>query len=536
MNSTAATSTVNITAVDDAPVVTAGATVGFTEQGSAVVLDSGLTLSDADNTTLASATVSISSGFFAGDTLNFTNQNGITGSYDSGTGVLTLTGTDTVADYQAALRSITFSSASDNPTNFGADTSRTITWTANDGALNSAPATSTVNVTAVNDAPVLLAGATVGYTEQGTAAVLDSGLTLSDADNTTLASATVSITSGLFAGDTLNFTNQNGITGSYDGSTGVLTLTGSASVANYQAALRSITFSSPSDNPTNFGSDTSRTITWTGERRRLEQHGRHQHGEHHGGRRCAGRDGGGDGRLHRAGHGRRARFRPDAERRRQHDAGERHGVDQLGLLRRRHAELHQPERHHRQLRQRHRCAHPDRYRHARALPGSTALDHLLLGQRQPHQLRRDTSRTITWQANDGALNSTAATSTVNVTAINDAPVLLAGATVGYTEQGTAAVLDSGLTLSDADNTTLAGATVSISSGLFAGDTLNFTNQNGITGSYDGGTGVLTLTGSASVANYQAALRSITFSSPSDNPTNFGSDTSRTITWQANDGA
>ncbi len=78
--------------------------------------------------------------------------------------------------------------------------------------------------------------------------------------------------------------------------------------------------------------------------------------------------------------------------------------------------------------------------------------------------------------------------------------------MGYTEQGTAAVLDSGLTLTDADNTTLAGATVSITSGLFAGDTLNFTNQNGITGSYDSGTGVLTLTGSASVADYQTALR------------------------------
>ena len=46
------------------------------------------------------------------------------------------------------------------------------------------------------------------------------------------------------------------------------------------------------------------------------------------------------------------------------------------------------------------------------------------------------------------------------------------------------MLDCGLTVSDADNTTLAGATVSISSGFFAGDTLNFTNQNGITGSYD----------------------------------------------------
>ena len=72
----------SVTAVNDRPVVTAGATVGFTEQGSAVVLDAGLTLSDADNTTLVGASVSID-GFVAGDTLNFTNQNGITGSYDS---------------------------------------------------------------------------------------------------------------------------------------------------------------------------------------------------------------------------------------------------------------------------------------------------------------------------------------------------------------------------------------------------------------------------------------------------------------------
>ena len=35
--------------------------------------------------------------------LGFVNQNGITGSYNAATGVLTLTGTATVAQYQAAL-------------------------------------------------------------------------------------------------------------------------------------------------------------------------------------------------------------------------------------------------------------------------------------------------------------------------------------------------------------------------------------------------------------------------------------------------
>ena len=105
-------------------------------------------------------------GLFAGDTLKFTNQNGIIGSYDSGTGVLTLSGSASVANYQTALRSITFSSPSDNPTNFGSDPSRTITWQANDGALSSTAAASTVTITAVDDAPVVTAGATVGFTEQ----------------------------------------------------------------------------------------------------------------------------------------------------------------------------------------------------------------------------------------------------------------------------------------------------------------------------------------------------------------------------------
>ena len=249
-------------------------------------------------TNLASATVSISGGFFAGDTLNFTNQNGITGSYNSGTGVLTLTGSATVANYQTALHSITFSSTSDNPTNFGADTSRTITWMANDGTVNSTAATSTVNVTAVNDAPVVTAGATVGYTEQGTAVVLDSGLTVSDADKTT---------SGERHGvDQLGLPRRrHAELHQPERHHRQLQQRHRRAHPDRQRHGRpttrrrcdSITFSSTSDNPTNFGADTSRTITWTVERRRPQQHGRHQHGEHHGGRRCAGRDGGSDGRA-----------------------------------------------------------------------------------------------------------------------------------------------------------------------------------------------------------------------------------------------
>ena len=60
--------------------------------GAAVAIASTLTLADADSSTIATAQVKIGGGFLAGDSLNFTNQSGITGSYNASTGVLTLTG------------------------------------------------------------------------------------------------------------------------------------------------------------------------------------------------------------------------------------------------------------------------------------------------------------------------------------------------------------------------------------------------------------------------------------------------------------
>ena len=63
----------------------------------------------------------------------------------------------------------------------------------------------------------------------------------------------------------------------------------------------------------------------------------------------------------------------------------------------------------------------------------------------------------------------------------------------------------------ADNSTMSGATVTITNVVSAQDVLAFTTQNGISGSWNAATGVLTLSGSSSVANYETALRSITYS-------------------------
>ena len=128
------------------PVVAADATVmHYVGLNAAKTIDATLTVSDAESTTLTGATISISAGFLAGDALSLgTPQAGITSSYDATNGVLSLSGTASVAAYQAALDSVAYSYATWDPTSGGSDTNRTITWSVNDGTAASNAATSTL--------------------------------------------------------------------------------------------------------------------------------------------------------------------------------------------------------------------------------------------------------------------------------------------------------------------------------------------------------------------------------------------------------
>ncbi|KEQ18405.1 retention module-containing protein, partial [Endozoicomonas numazuensis] len=139
-----------IRGTNDAPVVTAGGTLTYTENDGAQAVDAHITLADIDSVTIDSATISISSNFSAAeDSLAFTDHNGISGHWDSLTGSITLSGTATVAQYQEALRTVTYSNSSESPST--AD--RTISFSVDDGHDSSNIATSTITVTAVNDAP-----------------------------------------------------------------------------------------------------------------------------------------------------------------------------------------------------------------------------------------------------------------------------------------------------------------------------------------------------------------------------------------------
>jgi hypothetical protein len=189
------------------------------------------------------------------DVLSFTDTVDITGVFTPATGVLTLSGSDTVANYETALRNVRYENTSDAPSTL----SRTVTWTAMDGVETSAPVTSTIDVTAVNDPPVLTAGATLDYTENDPPTAIDTTITVVDPDDADLESATAQITGNYVNGeDVLSFTNMLGITGVWTPATGTLALSGTSSKANYQTALRSVAYENTSDDP----STLARTVTW----------------------------------------------------------------------------------------------------------------------------------------------------------------------------------------------------------------------------------------------------------------------------------
>ncbi|WP_311198555.1 immunoglobulin-like domain-containing protein, partial [Pseudomonas frederiksbergensis] len=128
--------------------------VTFTENtpGAGVsIADTDLKITDPDSTMLTGATVVLTNRQ-DGDALNLGNSvNGITINANStnGTVTLTLSGNATLADYMQAIKNISFTNNSEDPSTVP----RIITVTVTDGGNYSNVATTTVNVVAVNDAP-----------------------------------------------------------------------------------------------------------------------------------------------------------------------------------------------------------------------------------------------------------------------------------------------------------------------------------------------------------------------------------------------
>ncbi|MDD3019157.1 MAG: cadherin-like domain-containing protein [Comamonas sp.] len=133
----------------------------YTENAAPKALAPALAIAYSDSLTLASAKVFISEGKVDGDLLAFANPNSsnpsstygnILATYNATNGLLILASASnsaTLAQWEAALKAVTFYSSSDNPGN-----SRTLLWQVNDGANFSNIGTTSIAVTPVNDAPV----------------------------------------------------------------------------------------------------------------------------------------------------------------------------------------------------------------------------------------------------------------------------------------------------------------------------------------------------------------------------------------------
>ncbi|QNI49553.1 S-layer family protein [Synechococcus sp. A15-60] len=147
--------TITIAGINDIPfLVDAIKTKKYIEgQGNVIVIDGSLDIRDVDDENIESATVSISNGTYVSteDQLAFSDAYGITGNWNSSTGVLTLSGTTTKTNYISALQTVTYTNTNNANPVIG---TRTIDWLVNDGDSNSTSIQSSIIVGGRNDAPL----------------------------------------------------------------------------------------------------------------------------------------------------------------------------------------------------------------------------------------------------------------------------------------------------------------------------------------------------------------------------------------------
>ena len=161
-----ATVTLDFAGVNDAPTVdlnpdpgSTGVATSHTEGGAATpIFSADGVLADVDDTALQAATVSFSGAVGdrivvgtlpAGISPTFSPAALETGLTAAGAATITLTGTATVAQYEAALAALAFETVSDQPDT----TPRTFAIAVFDGSLMSASAENVMQVVATNDAP-----------------------------------------------------------------------------------------------------------------------------------------------------------------------------------------------------------------------------------------------------------------------------------------------------------------------------------------------------------------------------------------------
>jgi hypothetical protein len=215
----------------------------FNEGDEANNIDDAITLTSESDIAITSASVSLSEFDTDQDVLGFENSDEIVGILDPTTGVVTFEAasgeTGSLADFQEALRSVTYQNTSVSPTT----ERREFTF---DVLVNGQVFTGSrgLLVTDTNSAPeITLSETTRTAPLDQLPFILDSFIELSDDDDTIFESATVSLLDGFVEDqDELSFTAQTGITAVFDATTGVLDLSGDLTQSTLEEFLRNVTF------------------------------------------------------------------------------------------------------------------------------------------------------------------------------------------------------------------------------------------------------------------------------------------------------
>jgi len=563
------TFTITITNVNEGPVLS-GLTGSLTyiENGTAANIITGITITDVDDGDIEGATISITGNYDPNDVLSWTydpdsnnpsslgkvsDGNPITIASNSG-GVLVLEGTASKSLYEWNLTRVQYSSTSEyfDP----AKLTRTVSFTVNDETsapvgrlsktqIESSPLTATINLVNVYDQAYVddVEDETTNiltYNDNSGAVAITSTLGVYN-DDPNLVGATVYFAGGqqgalnktntpatyiyVPAEDELVYTAINGITGTFNSGAGELVLTGTATNEQYQAALRSVKYKNSSQTPTeglrgvvfvvddsnpanslfktNGGGDYIRAIDVVDRENApfVTAHGPIE--------------------VAKGG----TRILADADLN-AHDPDSPVTIGDGSLT--------------------YSITGPS---HGQLLIGGQSVSSFqqnVIANRllsYKHDGSETTTDSFTFTVTDGQYITDVETFNITITGVNVAPVLadIEAGPVAYTLGASPVNLTSALTVTDGNNTLLASATVTISEGFVAttdplspNDGLFVSNLTApLTSTFSVSTGVLTITGSGTVAAYQAALRGVGFSTGAA-----GADASlsRTIVFQVNDGA
>ncbi len=491
------TDTVSITvnAVNDAPIIAVPVAQNVNEDA-ALVFSSGngtlISVADLDVLSgMLQVTISVMNG-----KLTLSQLTGLTFILGDGTSDVTMTFLGSLADVNAALDGMKYKPDADY---FGSDTvSIAVDDEGNTGIGGTLTDSKTVDITVdpVNDAPVITRGGTgITYTENDPKTAIDAGISLGDVDNITLNGAVIRILNYVAGEDLLSFLDQNGISGTWDAASGTLTLSGIGSVADYQTALRSITYSNTSENPRT----TPRAVRFTVN----------------------------DGNTDSAAVDYAVSIVSVNDKptgRTAPDVGVSEDSEPIGIaLWKFFADAEDKD--------------SDLVLNVTgntngALFSSVSIDPATGRLIMEYAPDANGDAMLTIRATDRGGKFVEIQIKVRVDAVNDSPkIATSEGTISYTASDTTIAVDSGISLGDIDSGSLTSATMRLLDYNPGEDVLRFVSQNGITADWDAKTGTLTLMGTASVADYENALQSVTY----ENRAGRAHPGNRTIEFGINDG-